>query len=189
MNQIEICNLALGAIGAPPILNFDADGEMPRRSRELFAVCRDRLLRSHVWNFAVTAAPLQMLASAPPSTDFHIAARLPGDSLRVFRLESRDPYLLRGDVILLRSLPQTLLYCRRIEDASHFDSAFADALVYAIAAELALPATRDANLANYLRQEFQMRISAAKSAGAIENPYEYQRGERFSSFLNARREE
>ena len=189
MDTIEICNLALGAIGAPTILNFDAAGELPNRCRELLPVCRDRLLRSFVWSFSLTSAPLQQDATAPAVPEFPIGCQVPGDMIRAFRLESRDPYLLRGRRIFVAKLPQSLVYCRRIEDTSLFDTAFADALVYAIAAELAIPATRDANLANYLRGEFRERIAAARDFGAIENHHEFQLGDRYSSFLEARRGE
>jgi len=189
METIEICNLALGIIGAPRILNANDSSEYAIRCRDLFPVCRDRLLRSSIWSFSIASAALQLSADAPAAADFAAGCRRPGDLIRVFKLESREPYLLRGDFIYVRNLPQTLIYCRRIEDASRFDPAFADALVFAIAAELALPATRDANLANYIRAEFTERIRAAQSCGAIENPHEFQRGERFSAFLNARREE
>ena len=187
MNSVDICNQALVSLGMNPIVTLDSSDNSAVRCKNLFPVCRDRMLRDHVWSFAVKSATCQKAAETSARTDYPIVSVLPVDCIRVVRLTSGNPYLLRGRKLLLTSAPDTLEYVSRVTNAEYFDPAFADALASLIACELALYGTRDGSVLQYHREQYMRKISAAKAIDSIENIHDHQRGGRVSAFLDSRR--
>lgn len=96
-SDIDICNLALAALGVNPITSF-ADGTRQAQScRMWYPRARDALLRSHPWNFARKQQPLPISAIVPLQLAFapdpwyqteiiwDLAYQLPTDCIRVYR--------------------------------------------------------------------------------------------------------
>lgn len=187
MNAVDICNQALVSLGMNPIVSLEGNDNSSVRCRTLFPICRDRMLREHIWSFALSSVPLQKLAETSPRVDFPIAAALPVDCIRAVRLNSGRPYILRQNRILITAVPDSLEFVSRIDNAELFDAAFADALASLIAAELALYGTHDAGILQFHQQQYARKIAAAKSIDSIENIHLYQRRTFRSELIAARR--
>ena len=186
MTDVDICNQALVSMGMQPITSLEINDNSAIRCRIAFPICRDRMLREHNWSFAIRSVKLQQLATYSPQCDYPVVAALPAGCIKVIRLQSRNPYLLRGGNILLHSLPETLDYVAAVENAELFDPAFADALASLIASVLALYSTRDAGILQYHQNEYRRKIAIARSVDSIENIHDAQSGKFRSKFIEAR---
>lgn len=186
MNTVEICNLALNMLGMPSVVDLDDDSNSSRLCQRFYPVCRDRVLRDHLWSFAAAAVELQALDEYSPIPALPYVCNLPGDLLRVDKVLSGQPYRIFNNKILLQSLPDTLLYVRKVENPEEFDVTFVEALQFALAAELAMVATADLNRVNYCRQEYQQRLAAARSIDSAENLHAFQLPPNKSNWLDSR---
>ena len=186
MDSINICNLALARLGLPAITSFDEAGNVAQTCRTLFPVCRDRVLRDHLWSFATAFFPLSAAAEPSPDPAYGVAAHLPGDLVRIIRIAEDMPFRRIGHLICLPGLPATLVYIRQVTNTELFDSAFCEALAYLLASEIAMSNTRDAGLVRTFAEEYRARIAAARSIDSQENVHALQTSRRRSSFIAAR---
>ena len=76
-----ICNSALAKVGAARITALTEGSRNANLCAELYAACRDDLLRAHSWNFAMARAQLARAAEAP-AFGFAAAHVLPADWIR-----------------------------------------------------------------------------------------------------------
>lgn len=60
-SKVAICNLALAALGADPIRDFDENNKRARQCDVFYDTVRDRLLSKHDWSFARNVKKLMML--------------------------------------------------------------------------------------------------------------------------------
>lgn len=185
MTSIDICNLALLKCGIPAITSFDDPNNNARMCRTFYPVLRDRVLRDHVWSFATTSYKLQQLDEESFDPVLPVVCGLPGDVIRVIELVGDRPYRMAEGKIFVRELPATVVYVRRVEDPGMFDDLFAEALQYLLASEIGLANTRDAQLVQFFRQEYERRLALARSIDSGENRYSMQNGPQRSSWLEA----
>lgn len=187
MTSVEICNLALTAMGIPPIVSLDDANNNARSCKQLFPVLRDRVLRDHTWSFATAAYDLQKINASSWDPRYPFVCGLPADFIRIVTLVSEGPYRKIGENrIFVETFPDVLVYIRRVNDSEQFDATFAEALQYMLAAELCLVNTRDPQSAALFRQEYERRLAVARSIDSSENIDAYQR-KPSSTFLAARR--
>ena len=187
MQSIDIANLALVRIGMTPICDFDDSAKGAVQCKRFFPVVRDRVLRDHHWSFAAKHCDLAELEIEAPDRGFEFCCALPGDVIRVIGLESLHRYRIFGSNILVNALPERLFYTARIINAEFFDPLFCEALEYMLASELVMANTREGDMVNYFRQEYERRLMTARSVDSMENIHACQRQPRRSSFLAARR--
>ena len=83
-SETEISNLALTTIGHATISSMSQGTKAADLVQLHFPQCRDSLLRSHPWNFAIRRATLAVAASTP-SHEFTYYHVLPTDCLKVLR--------------------------------------------------------------------------------------------------------
>ena len=187
MTHIDICNQALSMLGIPKITSYDDTSNQAKLCKQFFPVLRDRLLRDHTWSFATAAAKLQKLDEESFDPELPYVCGLPTDCLRVVSLDDEDaPFRRIGKKIHIDYHPAGLIYIRRMEDCNDFDEIFSEALQYLLAVEIGMAMTRDAQLINLYRQEYEKRLQSARTIDAQENSHTYQR-HRHSGFLAARR--
>lgn len=187
MDSITICNMALMAAGIPPITSFDELNDNARLCKTFYPALRDRVLRDHLWSFATTYCELQKLNENSPDPEFPIVCSLPGDLIRIAGLQDDAVYKHMGSKILVQSLPATLLYIRKVDNADAFDPAFAEALQNLLSAEIVLSASRDIQQAQYFRNEYERKLAIARSIDSQENSHALQNHGSNSTFLAARR--
>lgn len=186
MDSVSICNLALMQVGIPPITSFNDANNNAKLCKDFFPVLRDRVLRDHPWSFATAFHDLQKLDEPSFDPDYEVVCALPGDLIRVIELVGNRPYRRIENKILVKELPATLLYTRRIEDPELFDETFIEALQYLLAAEIGLSNTRDTQMIAMFRQEYERRLALARSIDSQENRHALQNGPRRSSWIRGR---
>ena len=186
MDTVVICNLALGMLGMPTITGFDEQNNSAQLCKKFFPVLRDRVLRDHTWSFATTARELSVAAKVGFDPDFPVVCPLPVDVIRVLRLIPEMPFRRHGAEIHTVDVPQKVVYIRRIENPNDFDPTFVEALQYLLAAELGMANTRDAQLINSYRQEYERRLVVARSIDSQENRDAYRPDPPRSRWLAAR---
>jgi len=143
-SDTEIANLALDKIGEKDIASLDADTPTGRLMKRVFPQMRDRVLRSHHWNFATvrTALPAN---TTTPAFGFDYTYPLPvGDEfcLKVIEVDGEDQYAntwkVEGRAILTdKSGPLKIRYIKRDTDYGNWDPLAVDALASLLAAEIA----------------------------------------------------
>ena len=187
MNSIDICNLALGMLGMPRITSFDENNNNAKLCRDFFTIIRDRVLREHVWSFAIRTADLSKLAETSPFADYPLVYALPNDVVRIFGLADNSDYMLAGKKLYTSTSAPQLVYIAAVEDPEEFDSSFISCLQYLLAAEIGAANTRDANLINYYHQQYQAQLAQAKAIDSQENfeAFQFQKGR--NTFLEARK--
>ena len=186
MDSVSICNLGLMLVGIPAITSFNDENNNAKLCKDFFPVLRDRVLRDHPWSFATAFHELQKLDERSGDPGFEAVCALPGDLIRVIELAGDRPYRRIENKILVRELPATLVYTRRVEDPELFDETFIEALQYLLAAEIGLSNTRDTQLIAMFRQEYERRLALARSIDSQENRYALQNGPRRSRWLRGR---
>ena len=179
--------MALNMLGMPAITSFDEENNSAKLCKQFFPILRDRVLRDHHWSFASTAISLQSLADqAPFDPQYSYICPLPGDLIRITALEPDIPYRKVGNAIFVATLPATLIYTRRVEDATIYDETFAEALQYKLAGEIGMSSTRDSQLINFYRSEYERYLALARSIDSAENRHAYQPSARRSNWIAAR---
>jgi len=169
-SSTDICNLALAYVGSKSIINLNDDDKRARLCKQLYPICRDELLRSHPWNFAIEEKDLAQLTSKP-KCGFTRKFALPADFLRLIQLQSRYiDYRLEGGEIHTDEKAITIKYIAIIEDSERFDSAFTVTLSYRIAKDLAFALADDSNLHNLMTDQYRRALANARSMDAQENP-------------------
>ena len=183
LTQTEICNLAIAMVGGKQILTVDDDIEEARLCKKFYPLVRDRLLRSHPWNFAIKRVQLAELATVPLFGWDH-QFQLPADCLRVLQLdENTDQYKVEGRVVVTNSSTVKALIVFKQTDESKWDANFVDVMATAVAVELAYPITQARETKADLQNELQMKIREARSFDAQEGVLDQVDA---SQWLNAR---
>lgn len=162
--EVEICNSAIAKIRGKRILTLDDDQTEARLCKDLYPMIRDRLLRSHPWNFAIERVELGLLADAP-EFDFDQQFQLPNNCLRVLTVDlgEEEPWKLEGRKILCNSTELKAKILVQITDAQQFDSVFCEVLAYMLAAELAYPLTQGTTLAAGMTEKAERILREARS--------------------------
>jgi hypothetical protein len=144
---------------------------------------RDDLLRSAVWNFAITRVKLGRL-SALPAFGWSYAYALPSDCMRVVSVHDNDagtgavPYkiesLLQSDgsyvnVIASDAADIYLRYCRQITDPNLMTASFRQCLILRMAKIFAVSIAKSNPLFQALDGEEQRVYRQARSIDGIED--------------------
>jgi len=189
-SEVDICNIALSHIRAGRI-NSLQDVTIEGQECELkYALMRDLMLESFNWPFAHKIKPLSL--SETPVFNWSQTYQYPADCLKINRLVARYEEVasnstmspdkvvahdLRGQIpyevfsfktrLICTNLTEARIdYRQRITDPEVFPPAFAMALSYLLAAELAVPVV-GAELGRALRKDsLDLYISYLNSATA-----------------------
>ena len=170
-SQIEICNIALGYLGAEPILSIGPETKSGRLCGLAWDIVRDEMLACHAWNFAIRRAALAVLA-ATPEFDFDYAYALPVDCLRVLVAKSEErevQWVIEEGVLLSNFEDIEIKYISRITATGRYSSGFVSAMCARMAAQMAL-AMDGGNDGRFktMMQVFDMQLSQAKLLDAKE---------------------
>ena len=186
MNSVTICNLALMAAGIPPITSFEDSNNNAKLCKSFYKILRDRVLRDHVWSFATEYHVLQKSAERSPNPEYEYVCHIPGDVIRIIRLADDTPYIRMGDKILTNQYPATLVYVKRVEDPNLYDELFVDALQNLLASEIVISVSRDIQMAQFFRNEYERKLATARSIDSAENVYAHQPVSGCGSFIASR---
>lgn len=151
MNQIEICNIALGRIGVETIERIDEASEAARVCRRFYDFVRQTVLRRFPWTFAAKRVRLALLEQQPP--DYKYAYRYPSDALYLRHMfndqfqglpRSNEYKLIGSDDgrIIFTNIPDAWIeYTADAKDPTFFDAQFVEAFAWKLAAEISFALT------------------------------------------------
>lgn len=178
-SEVDICNLALSHIGASAtISSLTEKSEEAFHCNLLYSDARDALLRAHPWGFATRHIALSDVGSPPGNWSYRYS--YPNDALYAreilqedtsgdpiqFEVALSDAYNSR--VILTDQEEATLIYTYKVTNTLAFDPLFVSALSWRIAADIAMPLTRDQNRLQAAYQMYQATLSEAQAFNANE---------------------
>lgn len=183
-SNVEIANRALTKIGANRVLSLTDNTKEGREVNSMFDIVRDAELRAHNWRFSIKRAEIAALAAAP-TFGYAYQYRPPADCLKIILAGEFYPgadlsdyvgadnseYAYEGGLILTDlPAPLKLRYVAKIEDPTKFDALFVESFACRLAMELAEPITQSSTKRELAMREYQLSVSAAVGANAIESP-------------------
>jgi hypothetical protein len=172
-SEVDICNLALSHIGASAtISSLTEQSEEAFHCNLLYADARDAVLRAHPWGFAKRHLALSDVGSPPGNWSYRysypndaiyareiLQTNTAGDPIK-FEVALSDAYNAR--VILTDQKEAVLVYTYKVTNTLAFDPLFVNALTWRIAADIAMPLTRDQERLKAAYQMYQAGISQAQ---------------------------
>ena len=162
-NQVDICNLALGLIGAEPI--GAVSESVPCGTNWENAV--KATLQAFDWSFARKRAELSRSATSP-AFGYAYAYPLPSDCLEpiIVNQSTGTKWIIEGDDLLTDEEEIELVYTAYITDEGAFPPLFVDALATRLAADIAPAVTRNFQLQRELMQLFDFKLQRAMERDA-----------------------
>lgn len=177
-SDVDICNMALSLLGRETISIIGESSPEGKACATFYAQSRDEALRDHPWNFAQTRRALAPVAVPKGyATKWVFGYSYPGDCLHgrelsdgvnnnlAFEVAQDDA----GDLIILTNAqPAYLSYSKVTTDTSKFDAGFVGALALKIAANLAIPLTKNPQTEQSMLTKYINTLPVAKTADAKE---------------------
>ena len=166
MDQVGICNLALGWLGASLITSVDDASTQAELCKANWDAVRDAVLEQREWTFAVARVDLAADAEAPA---FGWTARypLPAECIRVLTADDGSGYadfewVREGGYILAsQASPVFIRYLKRVEDPAQWSASFGMAMAYRLAATLAVPLSENRSAQGDLWALYQKSLDEA----------------------------
>jgi len=172
VSETQICNLALGELGAGRISNIDDEAS------EKAVLCRlyydsvvEEVLRSHEWNCAIWYQSLSQIASTDDDylladyNEYDYQFQLPTSPLCLRALEIPDyteyDYEIVSGYLLTNLETVVLKYIRLIEDTARFDPLLVKAIVYRLAADIAPKITNSTKTRTELLVMYDWQLTKA----------------------------
>lgn len=159
--------MALGYLGAEPILSVDEETAPARRLKNCWDAVVAELLVEHDWNFAIKRASLAMVEPTPEH-GWDYAYQLPGDCLRVMEAKSEEsiiPWTIETGGLLLSNIDSVdITYVSHVKATGRFPPGFVGALAAKLGMELALALTDSPQRFSMLQKMYEQRLSRAKRA-------------------------
>ena len=167
--DVQICNLALTAVGANTLLSLGDNTNEGRLCTIFYPLYRDYLLRLHPWNFLQTRASLAQLSTVP-AFGFDFAFQLPSDCLRVTETDMtvHDEWRVEGKTIVCNVSTVNIVYNKAVTDPTLFDPLFEVALAFLIAWKLSKVLTGKQNFTKQLEEEYTQHMNIARTIDGME---------------------
>ena len=185
--QTQICNIALGYLGAHRITSLDVEEESKEwlLCSENYVLLRDAVLEEREWTFAVKRAVLTPSGDAP-AFGSETMFRKPPDSVRILTVHDNsvvrasssagsinplvstrgvhdipqaEGWMVEGNFILAGASEIYVRYNRRIEETGEFSPGFVQTLAQRLAAEFALPLTESRSMFDKMWTAYAVKIS------------------------------
>jgi len=173
-SKVDLANEALLLLGANTITSFTDNDSNAVLVNRFYDSERDALLRSHRWNCAITTANLASIVGTP-LIDWKYKFTLPTDPycLRVLDVRTvtgdiKLDFEIQGRELLTEESTIDITYIQRLEDATHFDALFYQALVYRLAWKLAYPIARSTTILQQMAQLYDAIVREARTADSQE---------------------
>lgn len=181
-SEVDICNRALGKLGAATIISLDDDDPKAVALNIAYPAVRDKELRQRRWRFALERTQLVADAVAP-SFGFTLRFPLPADCLRViqvgqydlgpnlsdYRAAPTELWSIEGRAILTNlSAPLPIRYIKRIEDTGLFDASFVEALASRLAYDTCYRITQSNEREDRCMRDYSLALSEARRTNALE---------------------
>lgn len=165
MSWVAICNQALVKLGADRIDSLEENSRNAMICREILMPAHEGLLRLYPWNFALKEQGL-------PKDDQDTAFVLPQDCIKALWINNnlRLKFRIAGRRLFADVSAVNLTYIKQVYDPKLLDSAYIQALVYRLAADIAVPVSGNREVAALMEQLADKYLQQAIVACATE-PY------------------
>jgi len=178
-SNVEICNIALTALGANNINALTEDTEEARKCNVLFDNLRDEMLEGHLWNFAIRRSGDLALSATSPEWEFTNKFQLPNDCLRVLKTNFEKPlqstsrrndrvWKIEEGYLVTDEESVKIQYIAAVTDPTQQLRAFQIALAARLEAELAFSILQSASIAEAKWKLYDMKLKKAKGLDAQE---------------------
>ena len=168
VSTVDIVNTALDYIGQSTLTSLEEANPVAEKARRLWPVCLDEVLRAHFWKCAGAREKLPRLA-ARPAFGFESAFQLPGDFLRLIATDPENARVrVEGRALLADEKEISILYVRRLEDPTQYDSTLRQCLALKMAAMMAYGATASTAFAQGLEAQYRDRLREARAYDSME---------------------
>lgn len=166
-SKIEICNSALIKLGVPKISSFSETSKAAVLCNEQYDKCRRKVLREHIWDFALKRTTLSKLSDVP-LFEYDSQFQLPSDCINPVDTDkgTQTDFVVEGKKLLINASSCKLLYVADITDVSFFDDYFEEALAYWIAGDIAYGLKQDLGLSDRMFARAKSEIDRARSVDA-----------------------
>lgn len=168
INTTDICNMALGYLGANPVLEINDETPEGTLCEQHFDQCRDAVLEEISWTFATRRFILGAPLREKPAFGYAYAFQLPDDILRVVSVGSdhgpNNDWTLEGRNILVNTTRIFIVAIYRQTDESVYSPEFVQALAARLASEIALPLTNSPGIFQTMVQMYSGKIRMAQSS-------------------------
>jgi len=184
LSRTDIANMALGRVGAKPIMDLDDEDSLTARIVKIqFSPTVQEVGRSGEWNCLKDIADLPQLVTAP-AFGWSYNYQLPTDCLFLVKLNGVDWDNRPGDYaevmgrkLLSNTDTAQIQYISYKEDANEYDALFVEAVVLLLAAKIAVPVQGSdyTSLAAQLLREYERKFTNARARDASERkkmPYD-----------------
>lgn len=172
---VEICNRALGKLGAKRITSLTQDSANARSCNAAYTFVRDAFLEDHQWSFAIKRAELAAESPAPTFGRAN-AFVLPSDFIRL-----ADPYqedvdaerdwvIEDGRIVTNDSSPIRIRYVSRVTDPNLMTPLFREGLATKLAYELCEEITQSNTKKQGLADDLRDVITRSKKSNAFQKP-------------------
>lgn len=171
-SEVQVCSNALLMLGAKPINSFDDESDRALLVSNLWANCRDGVLRAHPWNCAKDRVQLAPEATAP-AFDYAYRFALPSDCLRVLSVgeEGETPkFKIERRRILFDEAVLNLGYVFRNEDVTTWDALLVEAAEAYMAMTAAYPITKSASVQEAMASLYKFKLQQARAIDGLEEP-------------------
>ncbi|MEE9366721.1 MAG: hypothetical protein V3W44_08550 [Dehalococcoidales bacterium] len=183
-SEVEICNIALNALGEARITALTEDNPRARLCNDNYSGTRDAEIVKREWNFAIARVSLAKLVTAP-IFEFDNAYQLPDECLRVLETDdSLDIWRIEGRLLLTNADSVKIRFLQQVTDPNEFPADFIRALGLALALAIGTSITKSEKLMIRLEAAYVRAISDASGVNLSEDG-ESRDDERFS-WLRAR---
>ena len=188
-DELLIRNLALYQIGVQAMVSLTEDTMQKQVTDSLYPVCRDRLLASGYYDFAIRREIFDTPATTVPEEWRYLYRYdLPSYVLRVLEVyrnpcgEPLDNWEETGKQLCVDYDPVYAVVAVEA-DVTEFSDLFVDALSALMASEMAIPMTKNEQLRT---QTFNLYIQKLAEAKAYNSAYKQKRDKRTSTIRKAR---
>lgn len=172
MDEVSICNLALGWLGVNPITGLTDRSTQASLCRANYPILRDAVLEERMWTFATQRKEYTTEDMAPGGFYTH---RILHEWLGVYRVfksnvnyEQRIEWRREGDQIISR-YPNIIVWgLRRVTNTGEFSTLFTQALAARIAADLAMALTENAQLQADMWSLYREKLDAAAARDGMQ---------------------
>jgi hypothetical protein len=180
---VSICNNAIIRVGGKTITSLNDLTNEAKACRTLYEDVRNAVFREHPFNCILGRKALVEL-STTPAFGFAHQYQLPTDCVRVLTLNDDQHPLVRngiaypvseqrrfnveGRLLLTDEGEANIRYVKKVEDPNQYDSLLLDAIASRLAAEIAFPITRNANLVTAMWNTYFNKFGIARSVDGME---------------------
>ena len=172
-SDTEICNMALGWLGANAIVDLQEESDIGELCRNSYPSAIRLTLEARDWTFATKRATLVPLVVAP-AFGYAYGFQTPADNLRILSVSKDEKdyrgveWVLEEKVILCDYNPLYIRYIKHVTDPTKFSPAFAVAVAETLASFLAMPITENPALVKLYDEKLKDMIMMGGSLDGVQ---------------------